>query len=220
MDKISGVYRIVCVRNGDYYYGSTNNIRKRWYYHKYDLKNGKHCNARLQNNWNKYGESAFRFEIVEFIDENNLVETENRYLNEYVGKPHCMNISKIADRPPMTPATVEKIRKSNTGRRLSEETKNKIRKSLLGHSVSDVTRKKISEGQFGKLRGVRSDTDKMTISKKRRPQGFPRIKGPNGDIYIISTLTQFCKEHNLHLPSISALINKKILHYKNWSVIE
>ncbi len=32
-EKISGIYRIVCIKNGRYYYGSLKNIMRRWQQH-------------------------------------------------------------------------------------------------------------------------------------------------------------------------------------------
>lgn len=80
MEKICGIYRIVCTKNGRFYYGSSVNINKRWIKHRCDLKNNKHQNIILQRCFNKHGEKYFRIEIVELTSQEKLLEIENIYL--------------------------------------------------------------------------------------------------------------------------------------------
>lgn len=94
--KISGIYRIVCVKNERYYYGSSMNVRARWEYHKRKLRRQTHTNPVVQRVWNKHGEQSFHIEFVEKVDSDKLLEAEQHYLNEHVGKSKCMNISKDA----------------------------------------------------------------------------------------------------------------------------
>lgn len=57
------------------------------------------------------------------------------------------------------------------------------------------------------------------ISKGRRPNGFPSLLNPSGEICIVEdTLTSFCKNHKLNTSSVSNLINKKITSYKGWTL--
>jgi hypothetical protein len=60
-----GVYRILNVKNGRIYIGSTSCFRKRAKSHYIDLKTGRHQNAFMQNDFNKCGEDSFVFEVVE-----------------------------------------------------------------------------------------------------------------------------------------------------------
>jgi len=94
--KISGIYRIVCIENGRYYYGSAKNISSRWGGHKSALRGGYHKNPIVQHVWNKHGESSFRIELIEEIVEDKLFEVEQIYLDEHVGKPNCMNLNPFA----------------------------------------------------------------------------------------------------------------------------
>ena len=57
------VYHIENLITGSLYIGKTNNPRRRFFQHRYALENKKHCNAHLQNAWNKYGAKAFRFKV-------------------------------------------------------------------------------------------------------------------------------------------------------------
>ena len=66
--KVSGIYRIRCLVSGKLYVGSSKIIKSRWYQHRRDLRLGKHASPRLQRAWNKHGEAAFVFEVIEECD--------------------------------------------------------------------------------------------------------------------------------------------------------
>lgn len=59
------LYQIIHLESGFKYVGQTTRPPiKRWREHLYPLRKGKHNNRHLQAAWNKYGELAFRFEII------------------------------------------------------------------------------------------------------------------------------------------------------------
>jgi hypothetical protein len=104
MATVTGIYKILNKVNGKFYVGSSTNITKRWWTHKTELKNGKHCNIHLQSSWNLHGENSFEFSVVEQLDENTsdeeLKQKEQVYLDEcWDNGVNCYNMSKIADRP-------------------------------------------------------------------------------------------------------------------------
>lgn len=71
--NIVGIYKIINNINGKSYIGSSRNICNRLRCHYYELRNNKHCNKRLQNSWNKYGEENFEFQLVETCNLENLI---------------------------------------------------------------------------------------------------------------------------------------------------
>lgn len=161
VEKISGIYRIVCVKNGRYYYGSSVNVWRRWNEHKSMLKRGKHGNPIIQRSWNKYGESSFRIELAEAVVQSKLLEAEQVYLDEHVGKSNCMNIAKDA---------ISGI----TGRKRSEETCRKISERMSGNNFGignkswtgkihkNETKLKIGKANRGKVpwnKGLTKKTD-------------------------------------------------------------
>lgn len=84
--KKCGIY---CIRNiitNKVYVGKSKNIYKRMIQHKYylNLKN-KDENPYLINAWNKYGESAFEYFVLEFLEENEelVAERELYWMNIY-----------------------------------------------------------------------------------------------------------------------------------------
>lgn len=73
---VCGIYSILNKENGKIYVGLSTNVDRRWKEHRSELNQGKHHNSYLQNAWNKYGESAFEFNILEYCDEDELSEKE------------------------------------------------------------------------------------------------------------------------------------------------
>ena len=63
--KISGIYKIQSVIKPDRcYIGSGVCIKSRWNRHLCDLRHNRHWSKKLQNHYNKYGESDLQFSIL------------------------------------------------------------------------------------------------------------------------------------------------------------
>ena len=135
-----GIYKITNIVNGKFYIGQTVNLSRRWSKHKYHLKRKTHHSVHLQNAWHEYGKDAFKFEILEEVnDANKLDELEQKYLDEL--KPWDREIgynnAKFVEGP-------------TKGRKLSEEHKRKIGDKSRGHITSEETKLKIGSAQLGK----------------------------------------------------------------------
>ena len=95
----SGVYKIHNRENNRLYIGSSWNINVRWDTHKTELRHNKHANEYLQRAWNLYGEAAFKFSVVELVDERkDLLQAEQFWLDYYRSyEPECgYNIARFA----------------------------------------------------------------------------------------------------------------------------
>lgn len=88
------IYKIENILNNKKYTGITENPTQRKKNHFSHLRNNSHCNKRLQNAWNKYGEENFTFEIIFELDcekseaykcEEAFIEKEQGYINGYNG---------------------------------------------------------------------------------------------------------------------------------------
>ena len=77
----AGIYKITCIENGRIYIGQSKCVRNRWTGHKSALRkeNGR-TNALLQEDWDKFGESKFKFEVIKFLpkDKDLLLKEEAR----------------------------------------------------------------------------------------------------------------------------------------------
>ncbi len=150
----SGVYIITNVVTGDRYIGSSKNIYVRIRVHWNQLRKGKHHNHFMQCSWNKYGEDAFQYCILELTEctKAALLNCEQYYIDTL--KPE-FNANPIAatqlgfKQSEETKKKISEGHKGNlngmSGKSHSSETKAKMTQVLRGHSVSEETRKKISE---------------------------------------------------------------------------
>src|SRR5690606_7653201 len=83
--KKGGVYQIANLTNGKVYIGSAKCFQVRASQHVSALKKQKHHNKHLQTSWNKWGENAFLFEVLEVVEGDKLQRTtrEKLYLQKY-----------------------------------------------------------------------------------------------------------------------------------------
>jgi group I intron endonuclease len=63
--KFAGIYAIRHIDSDWSYIGSATSIYNRWRGHRSDLRRNRHHCPHLQNAWNKHGESAFAFQVLE-----------------------------------------------------------------------------------------------------------------------------------------------------------
>jgi group I intron endonuclease len=73
----SGIYTITNKNNDKIYVGCAVDIDSRWDDHKSTLNRNAHKNTYLQREWNKYGEGAFLFEVLEYWEEEYLCTMEH-----------------------------------------------------------------------------------------------------------------------------------------------
>lgn len=98
--KKFGIYRILNLKNNKQYVGSTKSSfwsRKTKHYNQ--LKRNSHGNQYLQNSWNKYGENAFIFEIIEICNKDIVEKREAYYISKFKSneKQFGYNIASVAD---------------------------------------------------------------------------------------------------------------------------
>lgn len=164
------IYKIINVINNKFYVGSAVNFEKRKARHLWRLRRGDHANKHLQAAWQKYGDKAFVFAVVEVVPESaDLLAAENVWLKQHVGKDYCYNLGTDATAPtrgwvqeknPMwgrkffhTDAAKARIGAAAKARVQSPEERAKRQATLKGRAISVDTRAKISatlsgEGNF------------------------------------------------------------------------
>lgn len=183
----TGIYKIVNLLNGKVYIGSGLDIFRRWREHKNHLKAQKHHNVRLQRAWNKYGEDAFEFIVIEYclkeflnmreqywIDSVNACNNKTGYnIAPIAGSNRGIKYSE-ATRLKMSLAAnnrseqhKSKIGFCNKGRKHSEETKLKMRLAKLGKKKSPET---IARMKAAKQNMSAETIAKMTKANRERAQ--------------------------------------------------
>jgi len=182
--KTSGIYAIVSAVNSRQYIGSSTDIPRRWSGHLSQLRKNIHHSIHLQRAWNKYGEDAFEFVVLEECPAEQLLDREQHYFDLHPDKYNCAPVagSQLGiKRSPETlarmsaaqmgrkhsPETVAKRNATNTGRKNSLETREKMRQAALGRVISPEQRAKISSS----LKGNKNATGQIISAEHRRKIG-------------------------------------------------
>jgi group I intron endonuclease len=155
LPKTAGIYKITNTTNGKYYLGSSNSIKTRYGTHFSKLRRDDHPNKHLQASFNKYGEGAFIFEVVEDCLNLTLEDVrllEQKYLDQITDWGVCYNMLKLVNYPtPATPfslTTREQMSVNNTGernpnfgKRLSKEASLELSKAkrVCGSGVTETS---------------------------------------------------------------------------------
>ena len=78
--KISGIYKITNTITGDFYVGSSNDVKRRWAEHKKPSVWKKHPNNQMYLDMQRYGVDKFEFEILEETEIEKLKEKEQQFI--------------------------------------------------------------------------------------------------------------------------------------------
>lgn len=85
---MGAIYSILNKENGKIYVGQSVNPKQRFAKHKSLLRYNKHDNDHLQNSWNKYGEDAFEFNILENSSDEMLNDNESWWIEYFDSTNH------------------------------------------------------------------------------------------------------------------------------------
>jgi len=199
------IYKIINVVNNKFYVGSAVNFEKRKARHLWRLRRGDHVNKHLQSAFNKYGEAAFVFVVVENVpDTEDLLQAENVWLRQHVGNAYCYNKATDATAPGTglhgeknsmwgktfshTKEAKQKIGVASKARVQSDEEKAKRRATMKGHTLSTETRMKISAtltGEGNYWYGKKRPDHGAKVSKAviiTNPQGLRACYGSVSDL--------------------------------------
>jgi group I intron endonuclease len=174
--KGSGIYAIRNTVTKDFYIGSAVDLGERRRRHCIHLRKNIHHNAHLQRAFNKYGENAFVFEIIEPVENReDLIAREQHYI--YLLKPQY-NILPIAGSwlgHKHTPESRAKMSQSMTGRKCSPrslEYRAKLGAAHKGKKFSPEHIANMSKSRIGKpspKRGMpMSESQKAKLSKAHK----------------------------------------------------
>ena len=185
----SGIYYIENTITNKKYIGQSSKIYTRWNQHKNKLNNNKHPNIYLQASWNRHGENAFTFCILEYCNVEELDERENYWIDFYntLDRTKGYNLKSggqnggskysLESRKKMSesqielcknPERIEQLRE--IGLKVWSNDKYKASRSgenhpLHGQHLSEEIRKKISDAMKGKPKPSRSKQHCEAISK-------------------------------------------------------
>lgn len=128
--------------NGKYYIGSAKNLERRQKDHYRMLRGKYHHNRHLQSAYERYGEEAFKFVVLNFVEVENLIKVEQEYMDSFFAADQRFGYN------------LRQVAHSNLGYKFSEETREKNRVAHLGKRHSESTRMKQSEVSKGKKKSA------------------------------------------------------------------
>ena len=79
-EKISAVYKITNTITGDFYIGSSKNVKQRWANHKKPSVWNKRPNNPMYHDMKNYGIDKFEFQILEVVEEGKLKDAEQQFI--------------------------------------------------------------------------------------------------------------------------------------------
>ena len=89
--KICGIYKITNTITGDFYIGSSKNVKSRWKDHKCPSKWNEHPNNPMYLDMQKYGTDKFEFQILEEVEIEQLKEVEQQFIERLKPTYNQMN---------------------------------------------------------------------------------------------------------------------------------
>ncbi len=127
------IYKVTCISNGNFLYGSTLSIKDRINGYNSGLSRGVWNNPILQNCYNKYGKDSIKFEVVqENIPEDILEGVEDLWIIANNSRADCdkggMNL-RDASRVNFTEEVKKKMSITRTGKKRSKESIEKQKKT-------------------------------------------------------------------------------------------
>jgi group I intron endonuclease len=235
----NGVYAIHCKVNDFIYVGSAagrRGFRGRLWNHMHHLRKETHHSPVLQRHYNKYGEDAFEFHILEFCSPAECLQREQGWIDirgvGYENKSY--NTGPVAGSQlgcKRSPESCERIGRVHIGNKhclglkRSEETKAKLRAAHLGRKHTPETIARISAASKLQVhsperranQSIKSRGRKCTESAKQKIAEANSldfvVTTPEGVEIAVRNMAAFCRQHNLtKTQMISAARGRCIAH--------
>lgn len=182
MEKISAVYKIVNTVTGDFYIGSSKNVKARWAAHKSPSIWERYPNSRMYKDMNTYGVDKFRFLILcpvepEYLKqvEQELIEMLHPTYNDKNAKG--LNVEKYKE-------TIKRLQQSEK----YKESQKKYFQSEKGKEVLKKSRDKYFHTEKGK-----------EALRKYQKKYYNQLCEYNGEILTLKALiSRFLKQRIAH----------------------
>lgn len=214
--RASGIYQIRCKANGKIYIGSAVHIPARWHQHRHTLRQGKHRNRHLQGSWNKYGEDAFEFTVLAYVEPADLLRTEQ----EWIDKTRCadqkvgFNLYARAGSPGDTFAQTWEGFIDPDG---NEVTITNLHLFCHQQSLNFAAMAQLAKGK-SKLKSHKGWTHKNSVRQRDYIKTHEGFIAPDGyPVGPIVNLAAFCRERGLDDTHMLAVANGRICSHRGWT---
>lgn len=216
-----GIYKIRNDTNGRFYVGSTKNLYERYRTHLTDLRKNKHANRFLQNDWNKYNQTAtYTFSLLEPVaQQQTRLLVEQKWLDKLFNDPKCCNHkSKVnskyrkhySNTPEETKKKISSIKKENWKsldyRKAQIQNQKKTKNSAEG---------KRKQSKISKLLWKMPDYRLKTTTNQKKCYS---LVDPNGNLISFKGISDFAKKHKFSISSFYKLLKGEIYQHKGWTL--
>ena len=147
MAEICAVYRITNTITGDFYVGSSKDVKRRWASHKCPSTWNKCPNNPLYKDMQKYGLEKFDFEVIEEVEESFLKKKEQKFIetlkptyNNY--NANGLNVERYKE---AQKKAQKKYEKSDKGKESQKKANNKYQNQLCSYNGDTLTLNTVSQ---------------------------------------------------------------------------
>ncbi len=137
MENISGVYKIVNTVTGDFYVGSSKDVKRRWKEHKRLSEWKRRSNNPLYQDMQKYGVDKFEFQILVPVMEEYLTQVEQELIEML--KPSYNDYNAKGLDVERRKETKKKYEQSEKGKEAQKKAKKKYNNQLCSYNGETLT---------------------------------------------------------------------------------
>ena len=171
MVPLVGIYGIFCTNTGKVYVGQSLHCTRRKWNHFSQLRCGTHSNSYLQRAFNKHGEAAFEFRILEVVPPDMLLVRERSWIAYYnsVDEAHGYNATDGGEHV--------SARDEDTNKRIAEAQRRAWHKPGYREQMSaKLSAAYKKSARFGVRRIFSEDTKRRMSEAAKR-----RVRGPHSE---------------------------------------
>lgn len=193
---VSCIYKIINLANRKFYIGSTKYSKDRFRQHRKLLRNNRHHCKHLQASWNKHGEDAFVFEIIERLEPHLLEAREDELLKQWYGDKRLYNTGSSARAPfrgvygaahPKFGVPVSEQQRADISRTLKEfYAEDYFNHPRVGKPHTEESRARISQSRKGKMAGENHYRYGKTVSEEVRKKIGDTQRGKKRGPHVLS----------------------------------
>ena len=184
---ISGVYKITNTVTGDFYIGSSKNIKSRLAVHKCPSTWKNHPNNPLYLDFQKYGTNKFSFQILAEVEEGKLKEVEQKFIEKLQPIYNQMNAKGL---------NIERQKERRKEYEKSDKRKERKKEYNKEYQKSDKFKKYQKEY-------YKSDKGKESL-KKAQNKYQNQLCSYNGEILTLGALSKRFQRAGIEHPTIEA----------------
>ena len=141
MEKICGIYKITNTITGDFYIGSSKNVKQRWADHKKPSRWKQYPNNPMYMDMEKYGLDKFEFEIIAEVEVDKLKEMEQQFIETLQPTYNNYNANglNVERKKESQKKANNKYNKSDKGKEYRRKSSNKYNNQLCFYNGETLT---------------------------------------------------------------------------------